>query len=294
VALSVIGGVHGNMGYPGWYKAHPIGARRLDPCAGLLKGEKSMSPKTRIHPPDDKKIEKDSKGLYKIGGAAALIAGLLFRRNLGAEVSLVSKQAQPTNVVDWFTLLYQNKLLGLTYLNIFDVVDYALLGLMLLALYAALKHNHKSAMTVATTFGLVGMGVYFASNTAFSMLALSRQYAVATTEAQKSMLLAAGQALLAINDPASLSHGTGLYVSFLFLALATFIISVVMLQSNLFGKVTAYTGILGAVLDLLYCVTFAFIPSAELVFIPAAGLFLCIWHILVGYNLIQLGRRIPG
>jgi hypothetical protein len=48
---------------------------------------------------------------------------------------------------------------------------------MFLALYAALRRANKSYMAIAMTLGFVGIAVYFASNTAFSMLSLSDQYA---------------------------------------------------------------------------------------------------------------------
>lgn len=230
------------------------------------------------------------KGLYKIGGVAALIAGVIFRRNLGPEISLFSAQKQPDTIIDWFTLLQNNKLLGLSYLNLFDIVDYALVGLMFLALYVALRRANKSYMAIATTLGFVGITVYFASNTAFSMLSLSGQYADATTDAQRSMFLAAGQAVLAINNPGAIYQGTGIYMSFLLLAVAGLMISAVMLRSNIFSRVTAYVGILASALDLAYCITFAFMPAITVYLLSAAGLLLMIWHILIGLRLFRLGR----
>jgi len=229
------------------------------------------------------------KSLYRVGGAAALIAGVIFRRNLRPEISLFSAHAPPTTVIDWFTLLQNNRLLGLSFLNIFDIVDYALVGLMFLALYTALRRANESYMAIATTLGFVGIAVYFASNTAFSMLSLSDQYAAATTDAQRSMFLAAGQAVLAMGE------GTGIYTSFLLLAVAGMIISAVMLRGNIFSKATAYVGILASAFDLAYCIAFPFLPAADadlvtICTIPAAGLLLMIWHILVGRRLYQLGR----
>jgi hypothetical protein len=237
------------------------------------------------------------KGLYKVGGAAALIAGVIFRRNLGVEISLFSQHTPPVTVSDWFTLLQGNRLLGLSYLNIFDIVDYALVGLMFLALYVALRRANESTMAIATTLGLVGIAVYFASNTAFSMLSLSDQYAAATTEAQRTMLLAAGQALLAINRFSSpgAHPGAGGYVSLLLVAVAGMITSVVMLRSTVFGRATAYVGILASAFDLAYCIAYVFVPAVDsdllaVCTIPAAGLLLMIWHIMVGWRLYQLGR----
>jgi hypothetical protein len=237
------------------------------------------------------------KSLYRVGGVAALIAGILFRRNIAAEIGLFSHYTPPVTVSNWFALLQSNRLLGLAFLNIFDLVNYALVGLMFLALYAVLKRANKSAMAIATTLGFVGIAVYFASNTAFSMLSLSDQYAAATTEVQRTMLLAAGQAMLAINRFSSpgAHPGAGGYLSLLLIAVAGMITSVVMLRSAVFNRVTAYVGILASAFDLAYCLAYAFVPAADsdllaICFIPAAGLFLMIWHIMVGWRLYQLGR----
>ena len=153
--------------------------------------------------------------LYKVGGVAAWIAVLLFRRWLAAEFLLFrgigiirfGPRTMPSSVIDWFTLFHTNRLVGLTFFNVFDMVNYLLVGLIFLALYAALRQVNRSYMTLATALALLGIAVYLASNQAFSMLTLSHQYAVATTDAQRSMLLAAGQALLAIHDPNALWPG---------------------------------------------------------------------------------------
>ena len=242
--------------------------------------------------------DADWKSLYKVGGVAALIAGVLFRRNLGVEIGLFSRHQLPVTVSDWFALLQSNRLLGLAYLNVFDIVDYALVGLMFLALYAVLRRANKSYMAIATALGFVGIAVYYASNTAFSMLSLSDQYAAATTDAQRSTLLAAGQAMLAINrftGPGA-HPGAGGYLSLLLIAVAGMVTSVVMLRGTVFNRATAYVGILASACDLAYCIAFAFVPAVDsgllaVCFIPAAGLLLMIWHILVGQRLCQLGRR---
>ena len=244
--------------------------------------------------------DSDWKSLYRAGGVAALIAGVLFRRNLAAEIGLFSQHQAPEAVSDWFALLQSNRLLGLAYLNIFDIVNYVLVGLMFLGLYAALRRANRSYMAIATFLGFVGITVYFASTTAFSMLSLSDQYAVTTTEAQRSMLLAAGKAMLVLNRFSSpgAHPGTGGLVSLLLIAVAGMIISVVMLRSAVFNRATACVGILASALDLAYCIAFAFVPAvdSELLavgFIPAAGLLWMIWHIMVGWRLLRLGKKTP-
>lgn len=244
--------------------------------------------------------DSDWKSLYRVGGVAAMIAGIFFRRNIAAEIGLFSEYNPPVTVSNWFALLQSNRLLGLSYLNIFDIVNYTLVGLMILALYVVLRRVNKSYMAIATTLGFIGIAVYFASNTAFSMFSLSDQYASATTDAQRTMLLAAGEALLAINRFSSpgAHPGTGGYMSLLLIAVAGMITSVVMLRSDVFNRATAYVGILASAFDLAYCITFAFVPAVDsellaVCFIPAAGLLLTIWHIMVGWRLYKLGKETP-
>lgn len=244
--------------------------------------------------------ESDWKSLCRVGGVAALIAGVIFRRNIAAEIGLFSKQEPPVTVSNWFALLQNNRILGLSYLNTFDIINYALVGLMFLALYVVLRRVNKSYMAIATTLGFFGITVYFASNTAFSMLALSDQYAAATTDTQRTMLLAAGEAMLVINRFSSpgAHPGTGGYVSLFLIAVAGMITSVVMLRSDAFNRATAYVGILASAFDLSYCIAFAFMPTVDsellaVIFMPAAGLFLMIWHIMIGWRLYQLGKETP-
>jgi hypothetical protein len=60
--------------------------------------------------------DSDWKSLYRVGGVAALIAGALFRRNLGAEIELFSQHTLPVTVSDWFALL-QSKMTSVVMLQ---------------------------------------------------------------------------------------------------------------------------------------------------------------------------------
>jgi hypothetical protein len=66
-----------------------------------------------------------------------------------------------------------------------------------LALYVALRRISESFMAVATALYFVAIAVYFVSNTVFETLSLSDKYAAATTDAQRAVYLAVGQAMLA-------------------------------------------------------------------------------------------------
>jgi len=170
------------------------------------------------------------KSLYKIGAITALIAALGFRRNLGvAEVPLFTGTALPTSVGGWFTLLQNNPFLGLALLNVFDIANYVLVGIMFLAVYLVLRQTSKSFTFLAAALSFLGVGIFIVSNSAFPMLSLSNQYSAATSEAQRSTVLSAGQTVLANGyDPSAVYQSAGFYLSLLLVAVATLIMSGIM------------------------------------------------------------------
>jgi hypothetical protein len=123
------------------------------------------------------------------------------------------------------------------------------------------------------------------------MLSLSNQYASATTDAQRSSLLAAGEAVLAnTNQRAVGGFNLGLFL----VSIAGLIVSSVMFQSKSFSRSTATVGILANALSLADYLREALTSSAVialLVIFPGA-LLLVIWHIMVGLRLLRLGSRL--
>jgi hypothetical protein len=235
--------------------------------------------------------------LYRIGAIAALVATFVFRRNLGAELMasrglglLDVPETVPVRAAEWFNLLQDNPLVGLALLNVFDLIEYALVGLIFLALYVALRRASGGAMLVATCMGLTGVAVYFVSNQAFGMLSLSARNATATTGAQRAVFAAAGEALLAVDNPGALYRGTGIYASLFLVLLAGLIISIVMLQSGVFSKLTALTGILANGFGLGYFVVLPLAPAILVLPFIISAPFRVIWYCLIAIKLFKLGK----
>jgi drug/metabolite transporter superfamily protein YnfA len=66
-----------------------------------------------------------------------------------------------------------------------------------------------------------------------------------------------------------------------------------MLRGKVFSKATAYAGILGNVLLMVFEIILAFVPTsldAGMVIAVGGGLSIMIWYLLVGRRLLQLGR----
>ena len=219
--------------------------------------------------------------LYKVGATAALIVVAFIPIQIILYLAWPPPGFQPTsgNVIGWFTLFNKHALVGLLQLDLLLVVDEILGVPIILALYVALRRASESVMAIATALGLVGTAAYLSSNTAFAMLFLSQQYATATTEAQRSQFVAAGQAMLATY------MGTAFQVNYVVGAFVMVMTALVMLRSKLFSKATAYVGILASVIGLgLY------VPRIGIFLSVASVPFLAVWNVLIARRLFQLGR----
>ncbi len=194
----------------------------------------------------------------------------------------VERASRATTVVEWFTLFQNNWFLGLRNLGLLNIIGAALLAPTFLAIYCALRRNNDAYAAFGAVLYFVGIAVYLANSRAFPMLSLSRQYAGAGTDAQKSLLVVAGQAMLAEGQ----SRPGILLIEF-----AGVIVSAVMLRSKVFSKVTAYAGILGNALLMVVEIILTFLgklPGMGMVIAIGAGFAMMTWYFLVGRRLLQL------
>jgi hypothetical protein len=224
-------------------------------------------------------IDSRWKSLCTAGGIAALTMLVL----MIIQIIIFVVWPPPSTVEGYFMLFHDNWLLGLLSLDLLYIADSVLLILIYLALYAVLRRAGESSMLIAVVLGITGIAAYFASNTAFEMLSLSSQYAAATTEAQKTMFLTAGQVML------ETYMGTAFDIYYLLNTIVLFIFSAIMLRSKLFSRTTAYLGIAAGVLMI--------VPSSAGtlgLYFSLASLFpWAIWLVLVGLRLLRLGWGKP-
>jgi hypothetical protein len=226
------------------------------------------------------------KCLLGIGGWAALIVGALYTIEI---VGVAATGIPPSTALGFFTLLQSNRLLGLFDLFLLDIAATAFQIPVFLALYIVLRRRNESLMGLATICAYLGIAEYFATNTAFSLLSLSDQYAAATTDQQKSLLLLLGQQLV----PTTNASTSG-FIAYTFVAVAGAIISFVMLRSGIFSKLTAILGIVGSVLEL--GPPPQFVPwqsyfTTDAVVIGIGGVLLVAWYFLIARKLSQLAQR---
>ncbi|NJO84463.1 MAG: hypothetical protein HC828_17955 [Blastochloris sp.] len=233
------------------------------------------------------------QSLYRIGGVAALITAAL---SVTGIVTFVVWPPPPpdTTVTDWFALFQRNWLLGMLSLDLLMLLAYLANIPLILALAVALRRTGQSLAALALALGLVAIATYFASSRVFEMLALSRQYAAAATDAQREMLVAAGQSMLTtylgpFGGPVALAgwsyQGTAFSISFALWCMAGALISIVMLRDAGFGKVTGGVGIVGFVVTLGL-----FLPVVG-VFLSLVGLVVqLVWYVLSARGLLRLAH----
>jgi hypothetical protein len=130
------------------------------------------------------------KGLCRIGGVATLI---LIVYSLVTMIQLTLLGGQPSTAKEIFTLLQNNRLVGLLRLDVLTVLVMPLYYLLFAGVYVALRRSNGDYAALATALAFIGVTLFLATPSVFSMLYLSDQYAAATTEAQKSLFLAAGE-----------------------------------------------------------------------------------------------------
>jgi hypothetical protein len=234
--------------------------------------------------------ESSWRSIYVLGGIFALLtlAGTLLDIVLsmipGWEASTV-----PTTIQAWFGQFQTNPLLGLRNLDLLNITI-SLVGIpMYLALYGAhrrLSHAYAALALIAT---VLGTAVFVASNAALPMLELSKQYSVASTDAQRLALEAAGVALLARG-----AHGSlGAFMGFFLSSIGTLLMGFARLKGRVFTTVTAWVGIAGITLLLVYTVGSTFVPKAGAAMMAIAvpgGVLLLVWNVLVARKLFQLGQ----
>jgi FlaA1/EpsC-like NDP-sugar epimerase len=220
--------------------------------------------------------ESQWKDLYKIAGVAALLMVAL----IPLQIIAYTLWGTPETASECFALFQESKLYGLLTLELPYLVSNILSVPLYIALFIALRRVNRSIVAIAAVLGLISAGIIFAARPTFDMLYLSNQYAAADSEAQRSIILGAGEAKIA------LMYGTAQQAHYILGSLALLLISIIMLRSDIFGKRIAYCGVIANVL-----VFGLFIPTIGLYLsILSVFPFLTLWLVLTGLRFLKLAR----
>ena len=237
-----------------------------------------------MNEPDFGNANPNWKPLYTIGAVAALVQ---LAAVLAYAVALATLGPKPASVEEFFAVQQSSRLSSVLrgdFLLLVLIAGY--LGTFP-ALYVALRRVSPVASMFATLLTLIAVTICFASESTFALLYLGDQYATAPTEMLRAQFLAVGEAVIA----ADMWHSSGAYVLGILLQGGGVIISLVMLRSRDFSKVTAIAGLLGNALDLTQHLLHPFAPSVSATIQMLMGPFYLVWFPMLACDLFRLARK---
>ncbi len=240
-----------------------------------------MLPSTRASMTDEGTVHSQWKGLYRIGGVAAL---LQLATVLTIIIVTTTLGLKPGSAEEYFIILQHDRLAGILRDDFSSLIIVALYLGMFPGLYVALRRVNASYSALAALLTFVAVTTCFATHSGFSMIHLSDQYAAATTDAQRSQLLAAGEAVIA----SDMWNSTGAFMSGILLQGAGVIISMIMLRSKDFSKVTAYAGLLANGFDLAQHILHPFMPSISAILMMMGPPFYLVWFPMLSRDFFRL------
>ena len=243
-----------------------------------------MSASTHNQNTDPVAVKTDLKSLYTIGGVSAILQLVSI---LAYSILLGVLGPRPTSAAEYFDI-YQSSPLEAFLRG--DFLLLVLIGLYLgtfPALYVALRRLSPVYTALATLFTILAVAGSFATESSFSLLHLGEQYVNATSDAMYAQLQAAGEAVIA----SDMWNSSAAYVGGILLQGSGVMISVIMLRSKDFSKITAYSGLLGNGFDLIQHVLHTFLPSVSGFITMFMGVFYFVWFPMLGRDFFRLASR---
>ncbi|MBN2085499.1 MAG: DUF4386 family protein [Anaerolineales bacterium] len=229
-------------------------------------------------------VQKDSpvdprwKDMYRLGGMAAAASVALIVLGVVAYI-LWPYSPNAVSTADVYAQVLADRIGALMGMDLLYMIGNLTAIPLVLAMYVALHKVNESYALIAMVTGVMALLLLLAARPIVEVTAFADRYGVAATEAERNILLAAGEPLLA------LFTGTSYYVSYFLGTLSLLIYAFLMLEGKIFRKATAWVGIV------TNAVAFGmFIPviGLPLAFLSLAGL--VIWDIQIARRFFQLAR----
>jgi hypothetical protein len=225
------------------------------------------------------------KELYRIGGISCL---LLVGIVIFAVIAYFIWPYKPgfASTENVFSTLQNDRLGGLFSLDLVMLVTVPVTSLLYLALYVSLKRVNESYALIALVLALVAITLLIPTKPLSELVFLSERFATATTETEKSQYLAAGEALL------TFSNGTAWMMYSILGNVSSLVSSLLMLRSDIFGKATAYLGIVLSIAGACIIFPVIGIPVGLLGTIASP-----IWFVLMARDFFRSERQLqplPG
>lgn len=224
------------------------------------------------------------KSLYKIGGISAVLQLVAI---LSYSVILGVFGPKPLTATEYFSVFEVSKA------EAFFRGDFLLLVLIGLylgtfpAMYLALRRYSPVYSAMATLFTIIAVVGTFATESSFSLLHLGERYMHAASDLERGQFVAAAEAVIA----SDMWSGSSAYMGGILLQGSGVMISVIMLRSKDFSKVTAWSGLLGNGFDFIQHVLHVFLPTVSGVIAMFMGVFYFVWFPMLAKDFFRLAKN---
>lgn len=218
--------------------------------------------------------------LYRAGAAAAAVTVFITFVQIVLGIVWPPPDFAPTAAIaeSLLRLSSAHPLRAFVTLDGLMVVDYLLLIVVYLALFAAMRDREPSLMTLGTGLALLAIGLYFTANPSITMFVLAEQYASGLPGA--AGVVPAAQSVLATFE------GTAFIVHYMVMGIAGILVSASMLRGTEFSRATGIAGVLQGAM-MLVPVTFG---TVGLIFAVGSLIPFIVWFILVSRRLGAMAR----
>jgi len=224
--------------------------------------------------------------LYRWGAWAAVF---LLIYSVITVLIVVSIGAAPATAQECFQIIQNNLWIGILRLDVLTVLAMPIFLFLYGVLCRALYRSNEALCVVSAACAFVGVTLVVSNASVLSMVQLSKQYAEATTEVRRAILLAAGESVMSID----MWHATSAVLGGILVQFAGVLICVAMVRAGVFSRLTGYLGIVTHGLDLAHILASLFLPVAGVVLMALAGPLYLFWLPLVGRKLYQLSCKAP-
>lgn len=199
----------------------------------------------------------------------------------GARLQLTSHQLLELYNRNWF--------MGMRYMGLINIIASTLMIPVFYSLYGAHRNSNKVFAEFALLVALISYAVFLSDNVAFPILELSKKYSIAN-ESEKILLITATEALFSKGA----SHTPGTFPGFLLGQVGGILFSIVIIQGNIFNKITGIIGIIAFTFLLIFEILSSFISSLyqqAMIFAMIGGISALTWYVFVGVELLKLNNK---
>jgi len=144
------------------------------------------------------------KTFYKISGTTTILMMLFF---LFDTIAWMLLGPYPNSGQAWFTILQENRLVGIILLAFPTYFGMMLYYLTFLSLYNLLKKINIAVVTLATLMGFLGLTIILVTYSGFTVLSLSNQYFETTQDVQQASQIISAETSMALFSSGMMKGG---------------------------------------------------------------------------------------